>query len=309
MSSDIILSPPAFGRTCFRCRTPRSLMTQTQNRLATGKKVNSALDNPLNFFTSSSLSTRASRSQRLLDSMSNGIQTIQAANNGLTAITSPVQQLQSTVSQAAPDNPGRVTAYTTTRGHRHRLAEEPDTSRRSIIGGGVNVALNDRYLRDASRPCRPPRATWRRARRLRRPPKAAPMTACPARPPTRSRSTAGHQPDQRLTGDNSTHARHAKARSSPSSTRAWLGTFTVGSNTAGDGFKITGKADGTNDVTVSNQAGTGAAGIRRPSWRRLYRSRRGRNLHLRLNGNATAITLDSTTGDTAANAQAQSSRN
>ena len=76
----------------------------TQNRLATGKKVNSALDNPLNFFTSSSLNTRANALNGLLDAMSNGIQTIQAANNGLTAITSLVQQLQSTVSQARSDS-------------------------------------------------------------------------------------------------------------------------------------------------------------------------------------------------------------
>ena len=80
------------------------LMTLTQGRLATGKKVNSALDNPLNFFTSSSLNTRANSLNSLLDAMSNGIQTIQAANNGLTAITSLVQQLQSTVSQARSDS-------------------------------------------------------------------------------------------------------------------------------------------------------------------------------------------------------------
>src|SRR5689334_5696302 len=80
------------------------LMQTTQNRLATGKKVNSALDNPMNFFTSSSLSARASDLGNLLDAMGTGIQTIQAANNGLTAITSLVNQLQATVSQARGDS-------------------------------------------------------------------------------------------------------------------------------------------------------------------------------------------------------------
>ena len=80
-----------------------NLMQTTQNDLATGKKVNSALDNPLSFFTSQSLNTRADALSGLLDSMSNGIQTIQAANNGITSITALVQQLQSVASQAAAD--------------------------------------------------------------------------------------------------------------------------------------------------------------------------------------------------------------
>ena len=80
-----------------------NLMQTTQNDLATGKKVNSALDNPLNFFTSQSLNTRADALSGLLDAMSNGIQTIQAANNGITSITSLVQQLQSVASQARSD--------------------------------------------------------------------------------------------------------------------------------------------------------------------------------------------------------------
>ena len=78
-------------------------MQITQNNLATGKKVNSALDNPLNFFTSQSLNTRASSLNGLLDAMSNGIQTIQAANNGITSITALVQQLKSVASQARAD--------------------------------------------------------------------------------------------------------------------------------------------------------------------------------------------------------------
>ena len=51
-------------------------MTKTQERLATGLKVNSALDNPTNFFTASSLNSRAGDMANLLDSMSSGISTI-----------------------------------------------------------------------------------------------------------------------------------------------------------------------------------------------------------------------------------------
>jgi flagellin-like hook-associated protein FlgL len=76
------------------------LITATQTRLATGKRVNSALDNPINYFTAQGLSNRASDLSNLLDSMSNGINTIQAAGNGITSITKLVQSAQALISQA-----------------------------------------------------------------------------------------------------------------------------------------------------------------------------------------------------------------
>jgi flagellin len=80
------------------------LITQTENRLATGKKVNSALDNAINFFTAQGLDTRANSLNGLLDTMSNAINTIQAANNGITSITKRVQSAQALVSQAQQAN-------------------------------------------------------------------------------------------------------------------------------------------------------------------------------------------------------------
>jgi hypothetical protein len=74
-------------------------MAKTQERLATGLKVNSALDNPTNFFTAASLNSRAGDMSNLLDSMSNGIKTIEAADNGLSSITKTVESMQSTLRQ------------------------------------------------------------------------------------------------------------------------------------------------------------------------------------------------------------------
>nr|WP_321460011.1 flagellin [uncultured Cohaesibacter sp.] len=79
-------------------------MSTTQNRLATGKKVNSALDNPTNFFTSESLSARANDLSNLLDGISNSIKTIEAADNGISAITDLVESAQATVRQAQSNN-------------------------------------------------------------------------------------------------------------------------------------------------------------------------------------------------------------
>lgn len=77
-----------------------TLITQTQTRLATGKRVNSALDNPNNYFTAQALDNRAGDLNNLLDSMSSAINTIGAANNGISSITKLVQSAQSLTSQA-----------------------------------------------------------------------------------------------------------------------------------------------------------------------------------------------------------------
>jgi flagellin-like hook-associated protein FlgL len=74
-----------------------------QGRLASGKKVNSALDNPTNFFTAASLNARGNDLGSLLDSMSNGIKTLEAADNGLKSITKTVESLQSAIRQARQD--------------------------------------------------------------------------------------------------------------------------------------------------------------------------------------------------------------
>lgn len=62
------------------------LLNRTQERLATGKKVNSALDNPLNYFAASAHMQRASDLTERKDGMGEAIQTIKAANNGIEGI-------------------------------------------------------------------------------------------------------------------------------------------------------------------------------------------------------------------------------
>jgi flagellin len=90
------------------------LITTTQSRLATGKRVNTALDNPVNFFTAQGLSNRASDLSNLLDSMSTAINTIQAANNGITSITKLVQSAQALASQAQQTSDTTVRANLST---------------------------------------------------------------------------------------------------------------------------------------------------------------------------------------------------
>ena len=72
----------------------------TQNRLSTGLKVNSAIDNPSSYYTAVSLNNRASDLSALLDSMAQGIQTIKAATEGLEAGAKLLEQASATATQA-----------------------------------------------------------------------------------------------------------------------------------------------------------------------------------------------------------------
>ena len=83
----------------------QDLMDMTQERLSTGKKVNSAIDNPSSYYTAQSLTNRASDLNALLDSMGQGIQTIQAANEGIETITSFAQQAKAIVNSARDTAP------------------------------------------------------------------------------------------------------------------------------------------------------------------------------------------------------------
>lgn len=78
----------------------QSLLDLTQNRLATGKKVNSALDNANAFFASQSLTNRANDLSRLLDGIGQGVQVLKAADQGITSITSFLEQMQAVAQEA-----------------------------------------------------------------------------------------------------------------------------------------------------------------------------------------------------------------
>jgi flagellin len=97
--SDIVLSS-GIRANLLSLQNTASLIGTTQQRLSTGLKVNSALDNPTAFFTASSLNATAGNLGNLLDAVSNAVQTVQAANNGITSITKLVQSAQAIVQQA-----------------------------------------------------------------------------------------------------------------------------------------------------------------------------------------------------------------
>src|ERR1700736_1019156 len=105
--SSIILSA-GVRQNLLSLQDTAALTASTQNRLATGKKVHSALDNPSSYFTSQALSTRAGNLSSLLDQIGQAVQTISAANQGITSIPTLLQSAKSIAQQAqtatAPTN-------------------------------------------------------------------------------------------------------------------------------------------------------------------------------------------------------------
>jgi flagellin len=88
-------------------QTTNALMEDTQNRLSTGKKVNTALDDPVNFFKAKDHSDRARDLAAKKDGMAEGIKTIEAANTGIEAIYDLLDQMKSLASAAkTSDNTG-----------------------------------------------------------------------------------------------------------------------------------------------------------------------------------------------------------
>src|SRR3974377_2220394 len=96
--SDITLTA-AVRQNLLSLQDTAALLSQTQERLATGKKVNSALDNPTNFFTAAGLDARASDISNLLDSISNGVQVLPSADTGTTSLSKLVDAAKSIANQ------------------------------------------------------------------------------------------------------------------------------------------------------------------------------------------------------------------
>jgi len=96
--SGIVLSA-SVRQNLLSLQSTASLLATTQNNLATGNKVNSALDNPTNFFTAQGLNNRASDINNLLDGIGNGVQVLQAANTGITSLQKLVDSAKSIANQ------------------------------------------------------------------------------------------------------------------------------------------------------------------------------------------------------------------
>src|SRR5438270_9335297 len=111
--SDIVLTA-AVRQNLLSLQGTADLLSQTQSRLSTGKKVNSALDNPTNFFTAAGLDSRASDINNLLDGIGNGVQILQAANTGISSLNKLVDTAKSIANQVLQQPSGYTAKSTVT---------------------------------------------------------------------------------------------------------------------------------------------------------------------------------------------------
>src|SRR6202163_294982 len=109
--SGIVLSA-SVRQNLLSLQSTADLLATTQNRLSTGRKVNTALDNPTNFFTAQGLDNRAHDISNLLDGIGNGVQVLQAANTGLTSLQKLVDTAKSIANQVLQTTVGYSTKST-----------------------------------------------------------------------------------------------------------------------------------------------------------------------------------------------------
>jgi flagellin-like hook-associated protein FlgL len=108
-----------------------NLMELTQTRLASGKKVNTALDDPVKYFAALGHTNRANDLAIRKSEMGEAIQTIKAANNGIEAITAMIDSAKSTA-QSALAIDSCTTAASSNATQRSTLAVQFDTLRAQI---------------------------------------------------------------------------------------------------------------------------------------------------------------------------------
>src|ERR1700742_81247 len=132
--SGIVLSA-SVRQNLLSLQSTASLLATTQNDLATGNKVNSALDNPTSYFTASALNDRASDISNLLDGIGNGVQVLQAANTGITSLQSLVESAQSIANQVLQTSVGYDTKSNVT------AAAISGANANNLLGGPSNASV------------------------------------------------------------------------------------------------------------------------------------------------------------------------
>jgi flagellin-like hook-associated protein FlgL len=131
------------------------LQALTQGRLATGKKVNSALDNPNSFFTASGLEARAGDLANLLDDMGQAVQTLRAADEGIKAITKLVEAAKAKANQAlqstvAADRATYLDEYNALLSQLEGVAEDSGYKGKNLLKGSPTNDLKVTFNEDAS---------------------------------------------------------------------------------------------------------------------------------------------------------------
>lgn len=153
MAGSIALSS-AIRQNLVSLQNTETLMGSTQNRLATGKRVSTALDNPANFFAAAGHSQRADLLTGLKDGIGEAIQTVKQADKGVTSIKDLIEGLRGQITQARSainDTTNSTTLCTSVAANYNELVKQlnntgSDSSYKGInflSGGTLTVNFNE----------------------------------------------------------------------------------------------------------------------------------------------------------------------
>ena len=143
MAQEITLST-ATRSNLLSLQNTTNLIGKTQERLATGLKVNSAIDDALAFFRARNLNSRASDLQSIKDAINGGISVITAATQGLESIESVLKQMKALAQSAvsAPESSTRAklaSQFNELRSQVDNLAEDSSFNGVNLLKNGIGA--------------------------------------------------------------------------------------------------------------------------------------------------------------------------
>lgn len=140
MATDKIALTSSMRSNLLSLKNTQKLLDTTQDRLSTGYKVNSAMDNPSSYFTAQSLNSRADDLSTLLDSIGQAISTLEVADEGITTLQEFVEQAKSIANSA------RDTANVASKAVSENVTFNSTTAKTDLLTDMVaNAAAGDNF--------------------------------------------------------------------------------------------------------------------------------------------------------------------
>ena len=141
MSTNKIALTASMRSNLLSLKNTQKLFDSTQDKLSTGYKVNSAMDNPSSYFTAQSLNARADDLSTLLDSIGQAISTLQTADEGITSLQDFVSQAKSIANSARDTANVSAKVTSTVKFDKNALKSQ------KVVGEAVpNAAANDKMV-------------------------------------------------------------------------------------------------------------------------------------------------------------------
>ncbi len=149
MPGDIVLSR-GIRTNLLSLQTHSANLEISQERLSTGKRVNSALDNPLNYFQADGLRQRGKDLTNLLDQMGIAVETLKVTGKAIEGLQKLAESASGILKNAASttDNTIRTQArlsFEEIKNQMNQLVADASFNGRNLLNGGIAGTYDSRY--------------------------------------------------------------------------------------------------------------------------------------------------------------------